>query len=214
MTVDPKALVSTLPALPAIAGIPPEYTAILSALAFVEGAAAGWSHADFVTWVERELISTERIQRPRSIAEVAVGGVSITPGSNVGETELQKLLTMARSRVTVTLRAFIGSPCDDRFLNRSIFTQRVQRVTIDQVTRWVPRPLPNDFLGDIVLTLFAADILSNRSFFEQNLCVCATCGRVSFHPQMTTRFGCIEHPPHTPTQSGFQSRGQPPKGSR
>ncbi|APR79029.1 Hypothetical protein A7982_04376 [Minicystis rosea] len=69
---------------------------------------------------------------------------------------------------------------------------------------------PGDALSDLILGLFAVDVLSYREFHEQNLCICDVCGRVSYNPATTTRSGCSEHvpasgPPSAPT-SGFQGR--------
>ena len=42
-------------------------------------------------------------------------------------------------------------------------------------------------MSDIVLSLFAVDVLAYREFHEQNLCVCDVCGRISYNPRQTSR---------------------------
>jgi hypothetical protein len=91
----------------------------------------------------------------------------------------------------MTLRGLLSKPCDDRFLHAAIFSGRVRR---DQA-RWILGARDGDALHDVVLGLFAVDVLSHREFHQQNLCVCDTCGRISYNPAATTRAGCAEHRP-------------------
>lgn len=122
--------------------------------------------------------------------------------------QLPKLLAMSRWRVIVTLRGLLSQPADDRFLQAAIFAERVRR----DHSRWVAQPLDTDLLSDIVLSLFVVDILSQRAFHEQNMCVCDVCGRISYNPSATTRAGCGEHLPKTDSSSGYRlkDRSDPP----
>ena len=112
---------------------------------------------------------------------------------------------MARWRVILTLRGLLAKPCDDRFLQAAIFARRVERVD----GAWRAQSRDADLLSDMVLSLFAADVLSYRDFYEQSLCLCDVCGRVSFNPAATTRAGCADHVPKTDTTSGFQGKDGP-----
>jgi hypothetical protein len=90
--------------------------------------------------------------------------------------------------------ALVGTlPSDDRFLHGAIFVGRVQRVMAGKQPVWAARPEETDKLIDIVLSLFAADILMHRESYETDLCVCNRCGKISFHPRIAGRYGCSEH---------------------
>jgi hypothetical protein len=91
----------------------------------------------------------------------------------------------------MTLRGLISTPCDDRFLNAAIFAGRVRR----EGGRWRLAMRDRDTLTDVVLGLFAVDVLEHRELHQQTLCVCDTCGRISYDPATTTRSGCHEHVP-------------------
>lgn len=208
--MDRRAYLRTLPALPAIAG---ERGALVAGLAFIEGVAAGWSRNELVAWIDEHLVATGRMQRPSAVSEAVVGAIALDPATSATGprvatlSELPKLLAMARSRAVVALRAFIATPSDDRFLRAAIFAGRVERVRSGTGSVWVARPRDQDHLGDVVLSLFAVDVLMHREFHEQNLCVCDVCGRVSFQRNVVTPSGCPEHLPRTEAQSGFQRSG-------
>jgi hypothetical protein len=186
-----------------------------AALTFVEGAGAGWRDADVVPWFLEHLVVPGRMAPPASIHEPPVGAVPFdlpdSPDAGGGRT-MERILDVARARVVKVLRAFIVAPPDDGFLKSAIYSGRVQRRRVDGRAAWVARPGESDSLSDIVLSLFAADILTNRDFHEAMLCVCDVCGRMSFDPMKTTRVRCLAHPPHGETTSGFmrnQSKGDP-----
>lgn len=208
----------TLPALPSFGG--EDRSALIGGLTFVEGAQQ-WGERDLVSWFEDYFVAPKRMPAPVAVSDavigtIAIGGVnSASPDSgkwlresgprSARAAELPKLLAMARSRVVITLRGFISSPVDDRFLQAAIFAERVRR-NPGKKASWIAQPKPADLLSNIVLSLFCADVLMNREFYEQKLCVCDICGRVSFAPELTTRVGCTDHPPNTEGQSGFQKR--------
>jgi hypothetical protein len=98
---------------------------------------------------------------------------------------------MARWQVILAMRGLLSAPADDRFLNAAIFAGRVVR---DQ-GNWRVEVRDGDVLSDIVLALFVADVLGNREFHEEKLCVCDVCGRLSYSPTLTTRAGCPDHVP-------------------
>jgi hypothetical protein len=151
---------------------------------------------------------------PSTVHEALVGTLPLDPvpvQSAPHSANLPKLLAMARSRVLVTLRAFLASPPDDRFLHAAIFAGRVQRVSIGKQPLWAARPEETDKLSDIVLSLFAADILMHRESYESDLCICDRCGKISFHLRIAGRYGCSEHRGRSRRSSG---RHRPRSSSR
>lgn len=189
--------------------------ALIGALAFVEGVGIGaMGPREVKTWIEEYLVRSGRMQRPLQLTEPMAGALPLdtlaatgTPPSAT-KALLDRILGRARSRVVFTLRGLVADPIDDRFLETMKSSGRVQVLGIGGKTSWIARPQREDSLSDIVLSLFAADILSNRALYDQNLCVCDTCGRVSFRAKMMARNGCREHNTET---SG--ARSTTPSGS-
>ena len=196
----------TLPSIPAVGEDQDERLALLAGLTFVEAATAGWGREDLADWFRVHAAALGRGAPPPSVMDTTVGAIALQPGvkvagDKVGRLEdVPKLLAMARWRVILTLRGLLSKPCDDRFLQGAIFAGRVKRVD----AAWQAQPRDTDLLSDVVLSLFAADVLTHRDFYEQSLCVCDVCGRISFNPAATTRAGCSDHVPKTATTSGVQ----------
>jgi hypothetical protein len=198
----------TLPSFPALNGTVAERPALLAGLMFVEGATTGWALKDLVAWFTAHGASMGRKAPPASVCDGVVGAIALTPGARlVGDRvaradDLPKLLAMARWRVVVTLRGLLAQPCDDRFLTAAIHADRVRR----ERGAWLAQPRDTDMLSDVVLSLFAVDVLSHRDFHDQNLCVCDVCGRISYNPAATTRAGCGDHVPRTDHTSGWDAK--------
>ena len=172
--------------------------ALLAGLTFVE-LAPRWSGFEVVGWLNEHLIAPGRMLRPTALHEGSLTA-SLDGGS---DDELIAVVDAARTRVVATLQAFIRATPDDRFLKAAIFADRVQRRRLEKRSVWVARPNESDPLGDVVLSLFAVDVLMHRGFHETKLCVCEVCGRVSFEPAAGTRTGCPDHRPRSETNSGF-----------
>jgi hypothetical protein len=173
---------------------------LFGAVAFVEGVAGGWGCWELTGWFEDHLVAAGHTnQSPSVVLEQGFGVIVIDPrasgkGRPASVEQLPPLLVAARKRVVETLRAFLPSRSDDRFLHAAIYSERVERKSADdQRPAWAPRVRESDRLSDVVLALFAADILMHREFHEHALCVCEVCGRVSFDPGATSRFGCRLH---------------------
>lgn len=198
----------TLPSFPALNGAVAERPALLAGLMFVEGATTGWGVKDLVDWFRAHGAALGRKTPPASVCDGVVGAIALSPGARlVGDRvaradDLPKLLAMTRWRVVVTLRGLLAQPCDDRFLNAAIHADRVRR----EQGAWRAQPRDTDMLSDIVLSLFAVDVLTHRDFHEQNLCMCDVCGRVSYNPAVTTRSGCSDHVPRTDHTSGWDAK--------
>ena len=197
----------TLPSFPAFAG-GADRAALLAGLTFVEGAITGWTARDLVLWfgANAELLGWPG--PPSSVTDVSVGSVALQPGLRVASErtaraeELPRLLAMARCKVVQTLRGLFTG--DDRFLKGAIFAGRVRRDA--KASEWLARPRETDLLSDVVLSLFAVDVLAYREFHDTTLCVCDVCGRVSYNPRATSRDGCSDHIPGTETTSGVRDR--------
>jgi len=208
----------TLPSFAAIDDASSDRVALLAALTFVEGSTTGWGSADLIDWFKTYAAALSRVTPPPSVTDAVVGTITLLPGIKLAGDkvarvdDLPKLLAMTRWRVVVTVRGLLAAPCDDRFLQAAIYGDRVRR----ERSAWVAQPRDADLLSDVVLSLFAADILCQREFYEQNLCVCDVCGRVSFNPSAGTRAGCSDHSPKSETTSDFQDRGSssPPSAPR
>lgn len=208
-----KALVlPTLPSLPALGDDGNERLALLAGLTFIEGATAGWGREDVAEWFRTHAAALGRKGPPPSVTDGTVGTIALASGVKLAgdkiarPDDLPKLLAMTRWRAILTLRGLLSKPCDDRFLQAAIFARRVERVK----GAWRAIARDTDLLSDVVLSLFAADVLGYRDFYEQNLCVCDVCGRVSFNPRVTTRAGCGDHVPKTDTTSGVQTKDPTP----
>ncbi len=194
----------TLPAFPAC-DLSADRTALLAGLAFIEGA-TGWTAVDISGWFQAYARELGRGAPPPSVIDPALGAASLTLPTVCKPRrpdQLSRLLAMSRWQAIMTLRGLLSSPCDDRFLNAAIFSGRVRR----DAGRWQLDARDGDSLSDIVLGLFAVDVLAHREFHQQNLCVCDVCGRISYNPAATTRAGCADHVPGSEAASGVKSRG-------
>jgi hypothetical protein len=186
----------TLPAFPAVEDLS-ERPHLLAGLTFVEGAAT-WDATDLARWFHTyaELLGCDGV--PASVRSMVTVGPSVAnphppPGPHPGPLRPMRPIALARWQVILAMRGLLSTPADDRFLNAAIFSGRVVR---DRGV-WRVETREGDTLSDVVLSLFAADILANREFHEQKLCVCDVCGRLSYHPALTTRAGCPDHVPGT-----------------
>lgn len=199
-----------LPTLPAIAGLSEAVASrdvLLAALTFMEGSAAGWTASDLSAWFVDYAALLDRVEPPSVVSDAGLGLFPLQRGSSFGAAseapDLSPLFPMARRRVAFTLRGLISQPSDDRFLQAAIFSGRVFRKSQGKVSIWAARARDaGDHLSDIVLSLFVVDILSYREFYEQNLCVCDVCGRLSFNPAITPRAGCADHIPSRDATGG------------
>ena len=187
----PKPLHATLPYLGGVG----ERRALLAGMTFLEVTESGrLDVAGLASWFDEHVVTSGAMPRLSVVLEPPAGTVSLRPG--VGEAtraaaDLPRVITTSRLRVVDALRGFIGSPSDDRFLRAAIFLGRVRR----EEGRWVARPEPTAPLSGIVLSLFAVAVLSERSFYDRQMCVCDTCGRVSFDVTPGMRRACSVHPP-------------------
>jgi hypothetical protein len=177
---------------------------IVAALSFVEGTGAGkWGVSDLRLWLDEHLVEPGRMARPSSVREPPAGTSPLSssrPWEMSSEemdsvAALPEILALARRRVVSTIEGFLSVRGDDRFLIRAIREGQVVRRRTGKEGAWVLRASTNAMLSDIVLGLFAVEILSDRERMEQSLCVCEDCGRIWVEEDARSRRACYEHPP-------------------
>lgn len=196
-------MIHTLPAIPGISDGVTDRGALLAGLTFMEGSAAGWALPELYDWFEDYASMLGRAAPPSVVSDVVLGFFPLqrTIAFGVGDPDMSELLTTTHRRVALSLRGLITQPSDDRFLQAAIFAGRVRRERRGKVSVWAAFAHDTDHLSDIVLSLFVVDVLAYREFYEQNLCVCDVCDRVSFNPSHP-RAGCADHAPARDAASG------------
>jgi hypothetical protein len=172
-----------------------EPRALLAGVTFLDvSASRSFGLRGLGLWFEEHVVATGCMAAcPAVVFESPVGSVDLYPWKGASMTvnaEASRIIAAARARVVAALRGIIATPSEDRFLRGAIFLGSTRR----QGSRWVARPAANALLSDVVLSLFAAAILSDRSAYERELCVCSACGRVSFDARPQMRTGCARHP--------------------
>lgn len=192
MANQPPNVVTTLPN-----GTLNDRGGLVGALAFVEGIGAGSMGArEIRKWIDAYLVLSGRIERPTHLTEPMAGTLLLDalvgPDSSSARAQLDRILGRARARVVHALQGLLQTPPDEGFIQSAKDSGRVELVEPNEGI-WIARPKKNDALSDIVLGLFIADYLSNRTLYEQNLCVCSTCGRLSFRARSMSRTACREH---------------------
>jgi hypothetical protein len=171
--------------------------ALVAALKFLDGAALRTLDVSSLdAWLQRYLVGTGWMPWPGQVSERMAGRLALMPGERATPeitARCESIVHEARAQVVLALRSFIGPESDDRFLAAAIFRGRVQRDSRGMMAAWVPQPHIEDPLSEIVLSLFAADILGNRESYERALGVCRACGRVSFDPSGLEKPRCPAH---------------------
>jgi hypothetical protein len=172
---------------------------LAAGLGFLEVARAEPARvADLAGWMRRWVVAPGLMPMPGNVFEPGTGIVPLGTGTSgpfaaALDLRVSRLLTVSRVRVAVSLGGLLASPSDDRFLSAAIFTGRVERASGDRGAAWRAAPKVTDRLSDIVLGLFAADVLSNREEYDACLCVCDLCGRVALQPGRLSRTRCEQH---------------------
>jgi len=193
MADSPPNVNTTLPS-----GMVNDRGGLVGALAFVEGIGVGsMGPREIRKWIDAYLVRSGRLERPTHLTEPMAGTLLLDaltgPDATTSRSLLDRILGRARSRVVRTLQGLLQTPPDESFIETAITSERVQSVDPNGTGLWIAKPRRDDALSDIVLSLFVADILSNRLLYAQNLCVCSTCGRLSFRARTMPRTACREH---------------------
>jgi hypothetical protein len=169
-----------------------------AALAFLDAARAeSMNAADLVHWLQASLVGPGLMPMPGTVQEPGAGTVALAPSPGpwaaAVETRLGRVVATARVRIGITLSGLLAKPADDRFLAAAIFAGRVARTSGARGSVWQAAPRASDRLSDVVLSLFAADVLSHREEYDACLCVCAVCNRVALRAGALVQTRCGEH---------------------
>lgn len=164
--------------------------ALAAGLAFMDATATGaFRLRDLDAWIRTRLVEPGFMPMPKAVHEPEVGSVALGDEADVAaawtasiEGRAGRIVAVARARVMAALRGLAAAQVDDRFLTASIFAGRVARATTDRGTNWEPQLRGSERLSDMVLAVFAADILAHREDYEQRVRVCDDCGKVCFGP--------------------------------
>jgi hypothetical protein len=170
---------------------------LVAALAFLDAARENTLHArELVSWLDRYLVRPGLMPMPSTVQESEVVSLREVPTGAWAapfEVRLSRIVAGARVRVSVALEGLLADPPDDRFLSAAIFAGRVERGGGAHGPGWRAHPKGTDKLSDIVLSIFAADALTHREEYDQNLCVCGICGRVALVRTRGPRTRCAQH---------------------
>lgn len=179
----------------------PSASGVQAVIQFLEGAASEWTVRDLGEWLQEHLIGPGLMKRPAILREPEATPLRLDPRMEADT--LETLLSQARARVIAAVRGLIAPVADDRFLHAAIYGGRVRRASVNGRAAWVASPREIDFLGDMVLSLLAADILADRDYYRAHLGLCDMCGRVTFREGADARPVCSEH-----RSSGFMLRAR------
>lgn len=182
-----------------VSGTDGDRQALIGALELMESSANDSMNVlDFIAWCDEYLVKPGYMRSPTRVFESGVGtvylGASMAhhPGQDA---MLRRILVVVRQKVSALLRGLLNDPPDERFLSFLVATGRVYSTEFKQQRSWRIRARPDDRLRDIVMSLFASDILSNRHVYDERLSVCNECGRISFRIERKTRERCSVHGP-------------------
>jgi hypothetical protein len=181
----------SFPSFPALPGHPSS-AGLQGALAFLEGPASEWTVRALSEWFGQYLVSPGLLKRPQIVLEPGATPVMMDPRVEADGT-LEDLVTRARTRVLAALRGLVAPVADDRFLHAAIYGGRVRRTVVNGKPTWIASPREIDFLGDVVLSLLAADILIDRDYYRAHLCLCEVCSRVAYKDAPESRAICPDH---------------------
>jgi hypothetical protein len=148
-------------------------------VAFLDGAIRSWTARDLFAWLEDSLVKPGWMRMPRTLREPGVPPVELDVHASWA-LGFEVLTQEARARVGDALIRYLAPTPDERFLHAAIHGGRVRRGLIGGRPAWVPSLREIDFLSDVVLSLFAADLLHHPDRYRQHMCVCPSCSRISF----------------------------------
>jgi hypothetical protein len=167
---------------------------LVGPLAFVDGARDEALDARALTaWFEAHLVKPGHMATPATVQEPGIGVVSLRElptgaWAAAFEERLGSIVRAARLRVSLSLQGLLATPVDDRFLTAAIFAGRV-----DRSAQWRPKLKGTERLSDVVLAMFAADILMHRDEWDASLCICSICGHIALSRTAPSRTRCAQH---------------------
>ena len=165
--------------------------AIAGGVAFLEAGEREWSNVDLVAWLDEHLVRPGYMLRPHTIRERETPPVDLQADSVCAD--VSALVQRSTQRVLRALRGIVPPSSDDRFVNGAIYSGRVRRSTVEGAASWVASPRVDDFLSEMVLSLFAADVLADGDYYASHMCLCFACGRLTFQRHPSRRTACEAH---------------------
>lgn len=149
------------------------------ALHFMQVTTRPWEPHELTAWLHEHVVAPGWMKAPRAVREPGADVVELC-GIEDRRREIAQLVACARRRVALALLDFVSPSPEGGFLRAALYGARVRwSVAVDRAG-WLPAPRESDFLSDIVLSLFAAEILSDAELYRSHMTVCAACGRVAF----------------------------------
>lgn len=158
---------------------------LAGALQFMQVTTRPWEPHELRAWLAEHVIAPGWMRPPRAVREPGAETVALHELDERPE-EVAALTEGARRRVGSALLDFVAPDPDGAFLRAALYSARVRwSVTgVGDRAGWVPAPCGSDFLSDVVLSLFAAAILSGPDIYQRHMTVCARCGRVAFSQEV------------------------------
>lgn len=144
-------------------------------LAFLRGCRLGWSAGDLASWARTELVRPGflRLNAPLSgrfqLIEPGAPSLVVPTLGVPAAVDPTALLETAYQAVIAELRGLTEEVRDDRFVREALYAGRVQRGRLYDrgVRRWLPSLAEGMSLSQMVLALFAADVLAHRDLYDR-----------------------------------------------
>ncbi|MGK3988903.1 hypothetical protein WME99_38020 [Sorangium sp. So ce136] len=163
---------------------------LAGALQFMQVTTRPWEPHELAAWLHEHIVAPGWMRVPRALREPGAETVELA-GIDEQHREVAALVERARRRVALALLDFVAPNPDGGFLRAALYSARVRWSVVGDRSGWLPAPRESDLLSDIVLSLFAAEILSDAELYRSHMTVCAGCGRVAFAQEARPRSaGC------------------------
>ncbi|WP_437622544.1 hypothetical protein [Sorangium sp. So ce1151] len=163
---------------------------LAGALQFMQVTTRPWEPHELAAWLHEHVVAPGWMKAPRALREPGAETVELA-GIDERHREVAALVERARRRVALALLDFVAPNPDGGFLRAALYSARVRWSVVGERSGWLPAPRESDLLSDIVLSLFAAEILSDAELYRGHMTVCAGCGRVAFAQEARPRSaGC------------------------
>ncbi|WP_437306659.1 hypothetical protein [Sorangium sp. So ce388] len=163
---------------------------LAGALQFMQVTTRPWEPHELAAWLHEHIVAPGWMRVPRALREPGAETVELA-GIDERHREVAALVERARRRVGLALLDFVAPNPDGGFLRTALYSARVRWSVVGERSGWLPAPRESDLLSDIVLSLFAAEILSDAELYRSHMTVCAGCGRVAFAQEARPRSaGC------------------------
>lgn len=170
----------------------------IAALAFLEGVAQLGTIESLRAWFDGEVGPNGWAPDWTAVSEPEHEPLALQPSPD--KAALRALLRDARANVVQALRGLLWAPGDEAWLGELVASgcvlpaAQAKGASPKESREYVAVVPAGRPLSELVLALLGADILARRKLYDDRLCVCSVCGSVTFAPETTGRFGCIQHP--------------------